>query len=155
MKYHVIRDTREQKGQGWSFASSKYCEGTSVSKLDTGDYSLAGYEDVFTIERKGSVTEFAKNITQKRFENELERMKKFVWSFVLLEFDMLDVINYPDGCNIPYAQKKKIKFRGPFFLKRIIDFQLDYPTKIMFVGNNGPAVASSIFKRVVERADSE
>jgi hypothetical protein len=153
MKYHVIRDTREKVGQGWSFRTSQYCEGTRTTKLDTGDYSLAGYEDVFTIERKGSVTEFAKNITQKRFENELERMRKFVWSFVFLEFTMLDVLNYPDGCNIPYSQKKRIKFRGSFFLKRIMEFQLDYPTKIMFVGDNGAAVASSLFKRVVERAE--
>ena len=44
-RFTVIRDTREKKGHGWFFEDDgSYCEGTSISKLDVGDYSIDGLE---------------------------------------------------------------------------------------------------------------
>lgn len=154
-KYTVIRDTREHEDKGWSFASSSCCQGTNTSKLDTGDYSLEGREEDLCIERKGSVAEFAKNVTEKRFERELERMEEFKYAFIILEFSMEDLISYPDGSGIPYSKRRYLKFRGPFILKRLIELQLQYKSKILFCGTKGKEVCSSIFKRVVERENED
>ena len=149
-KYTIIRDTREHDDKGWLFATSRHCAGTEVSKLDTGDYSIKGMEDILCIERKGSTSEFARNITENRFEKELQRMREFKYSYIILEFNMSDLIDYPDGSGIPYNKRKFLKFRGPFVLKRIIELSLLYPTKILLCGDRGKEVASSIFKRVME-----
>ena len=74
--FHIIVDTREQ--QPWPFEHMD----KSVSKLDTGDYSLRGLEDIFCIERKGSVSEFANNITEKRFQDVIHRLSKGGYSYL-------------------------------------------------------------------------
>mgnify|MGYP003119589363 FL=1 len=147
-KYNVIKDTREQKG--WDFSDSASCSGTTIGKLDTGDYSLEGYEETLSIERKGSISEFARNITEKRFERELERMVEYKYRYVILEFNMRDIMDYPHGSGIPYSKRKYIKIKGPFILKRTLELGMKYNVHILFCGAYGKEVASSIFKRVVE-----
>lgn len=150
MKYTVIRDTREHRDKGWTFAGSTRCVGTETTKLDTGDYSLKGMEELFCIERKGSVSEFARNVTENRFEKELKRLESFKYPFIILEFEMSDIIDYPKNSGIPYNKRNQLRFRGPFILKRLIELQMQYKTKILICGSRGREVASSIFKRVVE-----
>ena len=57
--FTVIKDTREQ--DGWTFErfDTRYhtCTGMVLQKLETGDYSLKGMENIFCVERKGSVAE--------------------------------------------------------------------------------------------------
>ena len=149
-KYTVIKDTREQ--EGWLFESSQSCQGTLSEKLDTGDYSLVGYEDIFTIERKGSISEFAQNVIQDRFEKELQRMEDIKHAYIILEFDMNDLIIYPASLKLNYQQKKKIRLRGSFILKRLVEFSVLYKAKILFCGEHGKQVADSIFKRIIEIA---
>ena len=147
-KYVVIKDTREQ--EGWVFTTSGSCSGTISEKLDTGDYSIVGYESIFTIERKGSISEFAKNLVQDRFEREMERMQDIKHSYILLEFTMDALINYPKTLKLNYNQKKKIKIRGPLLLKILIEISVKYKPAILFCGSHGKQVADSIFKRIIE-----
>src|ERR1022692_1606102 len=98
-KYTVIRDTREQKG--WDFFEDDYCDGMIEKKLDSGDYSILGLENVFCIEKKRNTAELAKNIFEKRFFAELQRLEKFDYSFLILEFNLIDVLNFPFGSGIP------------------------------------------------------
>ena len=119
-------------------------------KLDTGDYSLRGYEELLAIERKGKISEFARNIVENRFERELERLEDFDYPFMLLEFDMKDVLDYPRSSKLPNSKRRLTKVTGGFILKRIIEFQIRYKTKILLCGEEGWKVALSIFKRVVE-----
>lgn len=152
MKNVVIRDTREKKGEGWIFIPTDWCQGTITGTLKTGDYSIQGYEEVFCIERKGSASELAQNITQKRFEDELKRMQSYEYSFILLEFDMSDVLKYPEGSGIPKSKWKYLGFKGGYFLKRILELELRYPkTKIIFCGKHGLDVALSLMKRFTEK----
>ena len=150
--YLVYRDTREKNG--WDFAHSGYCAGTEEHTMKTGDYTLHGYETHLCIERKGNVTELATNITQARFERELERMQEFPWRYILLEFNMSDVVNFPKGAKIPAYKRKFLKVRGPFLLKRILEMQRKYNVPFIFCGENAKEVCSSIFKRFME-AQSE
>jgi len=155
--YVVVRDTREKDNQGWTWNKSKYCVGTVTRKLDTGDYTIEVdgqcMSDYLTIERKGSISEWAQNVTEARFERELERLDGIQHPWILLEFNMTDVLNYPVGSGIPKSKWRYLKFRGPFILKKMTEMMLDHRVNIVLCGNNGKEVASNIFKRIIEHAD--
>jgi hypothetical protein len=148
VQYTVIRDTQEQ--QGWDFIPGPSCLGTIKQKLPTGDYTLVGYEDIFTIERKGSTGELAKNIYEGRFERELQRMEGFAHPFMVVEFTMEDILSFPKNSGIPIRLWPKLKTTSFFLLKRFIEFQVQYKTHIILAGKQAKEVASSIFKRIVE-----
>jgi hypothetical protein len=150
-KYMIIRDTREKEKKGWQWRKSLYCEGTVDETMKTGDYTLQGYEGVLTIERKGRISEFAKNVNEVRFVKELERMTQFKHAYVILEFTMRDLLNYPIGSGIPRYKWKYLKFKGPFILKKLTEMMRDYPNiHFVLAGDAGKETASSIFKRIVE-----
>ena len=73
--FTIIKDTREQDGYSFAASSSRYhtCNGMVSRKLDTGDYSIEGLEDLICIERKGCAEELAQNLGQKKhaFLNEI------------------------------------------------------------------------------------
>lgn len=146
-RYEVIRDTREQNG--WFFEESNDCFGTTVDTLKTGDYSLRGIEKLFTIERKGKCQEFAQNITQERFANELERLDDFAHPFLFLEFSFKDVMNFPANQGIPLFLQKKIKIRPEFILSKILDYNIKHKTKIILVGTHGKDAAKALFRKMV------
>lgn len=149
-EFHVIRDTREQKNNGWIFDADKVCSGTTTRKLDTGDYSLEGKEELFVIERKGSLPEWAHNLNEKRFEQEMERLEQFKWPFIVLEFTVEDLLNWPNNCGLPADKIKEVRTSSFFLLRRVCELEMKYKTKIIFAGNKGKEVAFSLFKRVME-----
>jgi len=153
--YTVIKDTREQ--DGWFFAPYDKCEGMEIGTLHTGDYTLKGYEDIVCVERKASVSEIAMNLGRKKkpFQEEVERMKDFPFSFLILEFNMEDVIKYPEGSRVPKAARSKVRVTGKYLLKCLMEFEIWYSTKIIFCGNkqNAFLVTNSIFKRLTELFD--
>ena len=153
-QYTVLRDTREKEGQGWSWRKSQSCAGTISRKLDTGDYTLEGMENYLSIERKGSVSEWAKNVTEARFERELERLDAIQHPWILLEFNMTDLLNYPVGSGIPRAKWRYLKFRGPFVLKKTTEMMINHRVQIVLCGASGKEVASNIFKRTIAHVES-
>lgn len=149
MAYKVIRDTREQLG--WDFPVSSCCEGTVEQRLPTGDYTLAGYEQAFVVERKGTTGEFSQNLIQDRFNKEMLRLEKFTYPFIVCEFDMCDIQNFPEGSGIPKHLWRKLRVTPQFFLKRFWELQVLYRTKIILAGRfGGQVAASSLFKRISE-----
>jgi ERCC4-type nuclease len=140
----VIVDTREQKP--WSFEH----QAKANLKLDTGDYSIQGLESVLAIERKRNVAEFANNITEKRFVDVVDRLSKIKHSYILLEFDLDDVMRYPIGSDIPKRLWDKIRISPAFILKHLIDLQIDHNIKIIFCGNsnNAEKLALSIMRKI-------
>lgn len=142
--FTIIVDTREQ--QPWNFKTY----GTVSQKLDTGDYSVVGLENIVTVERKKSVNEFATNITEKRFKDWVGRLADIEFAFVLLEFGLEDVLRYPVGSNIPKRMWSKIKISPNFIIKNLLDIQLKYNINVLFCENHHYAehLAEQIFKRV-------
>jgi ERCC4-type nuclease len=124
----------------------------SVSKLDTGDYSLQGLETLFCIERKGSVSEFANNITEKRFKDVIDRMRRIPYAFLLLEFDLEDILIYPVGSNVPKRMWDKLKIGPKFILKHIIELQILHNIKVVFCGDasNAEKMAITIMRKIYE-----
>lgn len=142
--FTIIIDTREQ--QPWVF--NHYV--TANKKLDTGDYSIEGLESLLAIERKKSVSEFANNITESRFKDVIERLQNIKYSFLLLEFDLEDILIYPVGSNVPKRMWDKIKISPAFIMKHILELQINHNIKVIFCGDsdNAEKMAEFILKKV-------
>lgn len=150
LNYTVLRDTREQRG--WIFPQSGRCQGTEVVTLRTGDYGLKGYEDLFVIERKGGTAEFATNIFEKRFTRELDRLDEFKHAYLFLEFEFDDICIFPVNSGIPTARWNKLKVTPQLFMAKLHEIQIAHPSlRVCLVGRRGREVASSLFKRIVEK----
>lgn len=151
-KYIIIKDTREQNG--WHFEAEGLCKGMIVDTLKTGDYCIQGLEKKLLIERKASVNEIAGNLCQERFYKELERTREFDKTYLICEFSVVDLCNYPHGCGLPSYVIKKIQVTGNFLLKKINEIQLDYNINVCFCSNKNYAeiFVKDLFKRVYERS---
>jgi ERCC4-type nuclease len=151
--FTIIIDTREQ--QPWSF--EHYAKANK--KLDTGDYSIEGLEQIIAIERKKSVSEFANNITESRFKDVVSRLSSIKHSFLLLEFDLEDVLIYPVGSNVPKKMWDKIKISPSFIIKHLLELQIYHNIKVLFCGDsdNAEKMAEFILKKVnyIERYKKE
>jgi len=152
MKYQVVRDTLEKAGKGWLFEPEGDCIGTAQGNLIKGDYSLKGFENRFTIERKGSTAEFSHNLYEARFEDELCRMDLMDFPYLFLEFQLDDIYTFPVNSGVPRYLWEKLKMTPKLFLKRFLELQLNHPNiKIMFVGDKGPETAAALFKYISRR----
>jgi ERCC4-type nuclease len=142
----IVIDTREQ--QPWEFSRCV----TASKKLDTGDYSLEGYEHLLCIERKKSVGEIANNIVEKRFKDVIDRMTNYKYAFFIMEFNMQDILSYPIGSNVPKKMWDKLRVSSGFILKVLLEIQLKYNIKILFCGDasNASKVAQSLMTKVYE-----
>lgn len=154
--YLILKDTREK--QGYFFGAYQSCLGTIDKKLDTGDYTIEGLEDKICIERKASVEELAINLGQKKyaFMNEISRMKTFEHKFLILEFSLEELLDFPNNKNsiIPQKQKEKyqVKITGKYMLKMLNEFQLYNDVHVLFCGDkhNAFMLVSSLLKRLNE-----
>ena len=142
----IIIDTREKTP--WYFNSTSAT--TTFRKLDTGDYSIDGYEDILCIERKKSVSEIANNITDPRFKRELERMAEFKHKILILEFDYRHIDAFPEGSDIPPKLKKRVRIKGPFIIKCLSRIITKYGITVLPCSNSIYAehVAYSIMKEI-------
>ena len=142
----IIVDTREQ--QPWSFDFNEI----AVAKLDTGDYSVAGLEEVLCIERKKSVSEIENNIVEKRYKDWTKRMSQYKHKFLMLEFDLDDVYRYPRIPDVPKKLWEKIKVSPKFIIKCLIELQVYYNIQVVFCGDheNAERLALSIMKKVYQ-----
>ena len=93
-KLTIIIDTREQLS--FTFATIVPIPATIVATLQTGDYSIQGYENQITIERK-SLTDLFGTVGKgrKRFEAELQRMVEYRFAAVVVEADWVTVLRHP------------------------------------------------------------
>jgi len=142
--FTIIVDTREQ--MPWEFGFHN----TAKRKLDTGDYSMEGFESLFTIERKKSVSEIANNITESRFKDVLERLGKIPHSFMIMEFSLDEIYQFPVGSDVPKKMWDKVKITPAFLVKNILELQLNHNIKVIFCGNATSAekIAEFIFKKI-------
>lgn len=150
--YTVIKDTREHEGKGWNFNAQDLCLGTQIGTVKTGDYTLLGYEDIFTIERKATVAEIANNLTESRWSDFINRMREIKYSFFIMEFTLEEVFCYPDCSDLPYKVKKQIKMNGKVIAKKICEQMLSHDLNIIWAGNSQTAqqIASCLFKRIYD-----
>ena len=144
--FTVIIDTREQNP--WKI---KY-NATAVKKLDTGDYSIEGLEDILCIERKQSISEFVNNMSEKRFKDVLQRMQKYKYKYIIFEFGFEDVMNFPLGSSIPKRMWSKLRITPNYIIKYISDIFIIYDIPIIFCHSavGAEKLAISLMRRVIE-----
>ena len=161
-KYTVIQDIREQKG--WYFSEYDKCSGMEQGSLKTGDYTLKGFEEMVCIERKFSVEEIATNLGKKKkaFDAEMKRMQEFPFRYIICEFSMSDLIDYPNSIFSDYMKQtrpdyvkqqiSKRRITGKYLLRALMEYQTWYGIHVLFCDDkkNAFLVANSIFKRLNE-----
>tara|TARA_Y100000004_G_scaffold51933_1_gene57499 strand:- start:286 stop:768 length:483 start_codon:yes stop_codon:yes gene_type:complete len=160
MKYIVLRDTREKTG--WDFKTHDKCRAVVDWGLKTGDYTVRGLEKHLVLERKASTGELAMNLGKKRsaFEAEIKRMDNFRWKYILCEFSIDDLMNFPENSGIPKKQLQYVRMNGKFMWKKLCEYQEQHGVQVVFCDNkiNAQEKAMFIFDEVTEillREDSE
>ena len=145
--FTIILDTREQTP--WEFGFHN----TAKRKLDTGDYSMEGFESLFTIERKRSVSEIANNLSESRFKDVLDRLSKIPHSFMIMEFSVDEVYQFPIGSDVPKKMWDKLRVSGNYIIKCLLEAQLNYNIHVLFCDDaeNAERVAVSLMKRIYEK----
>lgn len=145
--FTIIIDTREQIP--WEFGFHE----TAKRKLDTGDYSIEGFENILAIERKKSVSEIATNLSESRFKDVLQRLSQIKHPYMIFEFSLDDVYNFPVGSDIPKRMWDKLKISGNYIIKRLIEIQLEYNIQVVFCDDpsNAERFSVSLMKRIYER----
>ncbi len=101
----IVADTREQN------PLADWPDGVTVTRatLRTGDYSIAGWEECFCVERK-SLADFAGTMIggfepspdrpRKRFNRELARMAHFDRAAILVEATPAEALAYTHHCGM-------------------------------------------------------
>lgn len=89
----IIVDTREKKP--WDFEADEAFGEVKYQKLDVGDYSIEGLEDILAVERKANFNELHMNFTSnaKRIKAEFDRMKDHKIKILVIEEDCADMFN--------------------------------------------------------------
>lgn len=138
----IIRDTREKT----PFDFSIYGIEQMTTKLDQGDYSICGYEDVIAIERKSSVSELAGNLGKgyARFLREMERLKDYEVKCILCEFPEEDVWTYPYSPGVPYRKRKYIKMRGKRMMSILQEIESEYDIPTIFSNDRIDAMEQAL-----------
>jgi ERCC4-type nuclease len=155
--FTIIKDTREKQGYTFAASRTKYhvCKGMVVRKLDTGDYSVEGLEDKVCVERKASVVELANNVgvSRRRFDAEIERMKEFPHRFLVLEFSLTDLMDFPEGSDVPDREIKKLRITNKYMLRYLMELQINHGVNVIFCDSkkNAKWTVLSILKRINEK----
>ena len=133
MDYKIVVDTREQKP--YKFDNS------ITGKLDVGDYSIEGLEDIVAIERK-TLDDWVSSITKNRKQMEEKvkyaRLKLFYYAIVI-ESDMTKMwqkrrySKVPPAAYINTALKWSVKYNLPIFFSSNAS-QGKYITKTLLDG---------------------
>lgn len=145
-QFTIITDSREQlplQFPGYDI---------SIAKLDTGDYTIQGYENILCIERKGSLAEIYKNFTEKRFWAELVRMAPFKHKFLVIECTFNDIAAIPYSLGLPKSAWSQLKLTPQYITKCVGDIQIKYGVDVIFAGDRDTAsdIIINIMKRVTE-----
>jgi ERCC4-type nuclease len=148
-QFIAISDTREQLPLEFD---SPYIERVVTRKLETGDYSIEGMEDILCIERKGSLAEFYRNVTQKRFEDELVRMQAYKYRYLVLEFSLSEVLAIPYSLGLSAKQREMCKLSPKYVMGKIAEIQVDYNVNVVFAETRDIVtdVVTNIMRRVYE-----
>ncbi len=148
-QFTAIADTREQQPLEFD---SPYIENIVTKKLNTGDYSIVGLEEILCIERKNGIAEFYKNLTQKRFEDELERMKSFKYRFLVLQCSLSEAMDVPYSLGLTKKQTEMCKLTPKYVLMKISEIQVNYGVHVVFAETREGVteIVTNIMKRVYE-----
>lgn len=126
MTLPIIVDTREQR----PFTFTGYPAEVTRAKLETGDYSLAGYEHLVAVERK-QLSDLVSSLTtaRDRFEAELRRSSRLDYFSIIVEAPLDAVLKHRYRSQaLPHS-----------ILQSCIAFSLRYGTSFQWAGSRDGA----------------
>jgi hypothetical protein len=146
---NVIIDTREKEPWDFKFWGCKQ----TVTKLDYGDYSIRGLEDVVVIERKKSLAELSINLGKKRkqFLAELELLAKVQHPYMLCEFARECLDTFPVNSGIPKKMWPYLRMNRGFIISSFSMIEeMGIPIIFSFSKEDANLQAYEILKDVYE-----
>lgn len=150
-KPSLIVDTREKNP--WDWESDDAFGEVIYTKLDGGDYSLRGLENILVIERKATVDELFVNFTKdrERIKAEFERLKDHKFRILVVEETCDDVLNPYKY----YVNKKKINRKSPKMPVAVVasgltNLMLEHNVHVIFGGGRSQAMVRGILLRAWE-----
>jgi len=140
-KFTIIRDTREKAGHGYKFRASANCNKMETIKLDVGDYSIEGYEDVIMVERK-TIDDLWGTLTQgrDRFMREMERAKDHKVKYLIIEGSVADV-----NKGIRYS-----KVRPEYIFANLISLEIKHGVHVIFTSKRVD-IAQAYVRRLLKK----
>lgn len=136
----IIQDTREKKPI--DFKDDMDFPSVVVRKLNCGDYSLDGFEDIIVIERKANGDELLSNITteKERLDAEFQLMGNIKHKFVVIESEISEICN-------PKSYYGSKFFKNPAAAPAIV---LNYLTNLMVHHNIHVIFAGARSKSIIK-----
>lgn len=147
----LIIDTREK--HPWQFEADDAFGEILYQKLDGGDYSIKGLENIITIERKASVDELFVNFTKdkERITAEFERLSNHKFKFMIIEQGLEDVLNpYKYYVNKKNINSGSIKMPVAVVASALTNLILTNNVHVIFGGTKAQAMARGILLRAYE-----
>lgn len=123
----IITDTREQRPYSFENYGVQVIPGT----LQTGDYSLPGFEDQVAIERKSlnDLIGCLKGKGRERFEKELSRARSYEFFAVVVEADLRQISTKQYHSAMPPHS----------VIQSLAAFHVRYGVPFLFCGNRAGA----------------
>ena len=104
-------------------------------RLQTGDYTIEGFEKILAVERKDSILEVALNISgkhRKRFEAAIQRLARFKHKYFIIEDDPKNILRTVR--KLP--KKSSITTRSLCFW--FMKIMVVYKIPVLFIGSGRP-----------------
>ncbi len=131
--FTIIIDTREQLPYEF--------EGNTVrKKLDTGDYSIVGFENQITVERKTKADMYGCiGKGRKRFIAELERMAEFDFAFIIIECTLKRFLTKPKHSSVNPLSA----------IGSLLTWEIRYGVRVKFASDreHGRALTQALLKK--------
>lgn len=147
----LVCDTRERKP--WSFEKDPAFESIVFEKLDCGDYSIKGLEDIISIERKSGGDELLSNFLDDpgRVFAEFDRMDHHLIKVMIVEADLSDLLDVKHYyVNRRSFKTKNLKMPVAVVMRYLIDLMTEKGVIVLFAGKNGKKLAKQILLKVFD-----
>lgn len=139
-------DTREQTPYRFP--------GAIFRKLDTGDYSLDGFESQIAVERKGGLSDLWGVVGRgrARFERELERLALIRYRAIVLETDIAGLL-----AGLPQSPPAGRRVQPAHVIGSIVSWALRYQIPIFLAGSRpaGAALTLAILRHAWQQIQEE
>jgi len=124
----IVVDTQEQTPYTFEY----YGVTTESRKLKSGDYSVAGYEDQVSVERKTHSDAFGSlGKGRARFKREMIRLSEYRYAAIIIECNLSSFLERP-----PCSSMNPIAA-----INSLISFDIKYGVRAIFAGSRGLAEA--------------
>ncbi len=148
----LIQDTREK--QPWDFEGDEKFAEVKVKKLDYGDYSIEGLEDVICIERKANANELFQNFSanKARIIAEMERMQACKLRFLVVE-QTLEQLLYTKSYFV--VTGGRMRGNNPRYAPAVVinglqELMMQYGVHVIFGGKKAKAMAKGLLLKAYE-----